>query len=171
MPFGPNRYASTVPYGRAFVMVGGSKAYLDAVLKYDPDQDNWEEMEVTLSVPRAGVAAMISQVVNQTVNITAAATGPAATNQRVVTRSGHFGRRNIKSQVRRFRMETKAAKTLGIIVGCFICCWFPFFTIYLIQAFCSDCGIPELIFSIFFWLGYCNSALNPFIYALLFIHS
>jgi hypothetical protein len=67
-------------------------------------------------------------------------------------------------QVRRFRMETKAAKTLGIIVGCFICCWFPFFTMYLVTAFCADC-IPDLAFSIIFWLGYCNSAINPFIYA------
>ena len=67
-------------------------------------------------------------------------------------------------QVRRFRMETKAAKTLGIIVGCFICCWFPFFTMYLVTAFCHEC-IPDLAFSIIFWLGYCNSAINPFIYA------
>eukprot|EP00095_Tigriopus_kingsejongensis_P010163 maker-scaffold575_size133042-snap-gene-0.31 protein:Tk10163 transcript:maker-scaffold575_size133042-snap-gene-0.31-mRNA-1 annotation:"octopamine receptor" len=76
-----------------------------------------------------------------------------------------FGKRNIKNQVRRFRMETKAAKTLGIIVGCFICCWFPFFTMYLITAFCEDC-FPELAFSIIFWMGYCNSAINPFIYAM-----
>ena len=113
--------------------------------------------------PLTGVAAMINQVVNQTVNITAAATGPQGGVSKPNGR--HFGKRNIKSQVRRFRMETKAAKTLGIIIGCFICCWFPFFTIYLTAAFCSDC-IPELVFDIFFWLGYCNSALNPFIYAM-----
>ena len=113
--------------------------------------------------PLTGVAAMINQVVNQTVNITAVATGPTGVANKPGGR--HFGKRNIKSQVRRFRMETKAAKTLGIIIGCFICCWFPFFTIYLTAAFCSDC-IPELVFDIFFWLGYCNSALNPFIYAM-----
>ncbi|XP_069690261.1 probable G-protein coupled receptor No9 [Periplaneta americana] len=76
-----------------------------------------------------------------------------------------MGKRNIKAQVKRFRMETKAAKTLGIIVGGFIVCWLPFFTMYLVRAFCEDC-IHHLLFSVLFWLGYCNSAINPCIYAL-----
>lgn len=73
--------------------------------------------------------------------------------------------RSIKSQVKRFRMETKAAKTLGIIVGGFVICWLPFFTLYLIRAFCDSC-VPPAVFSVMFWLGYCNSAINPMIYAL-----
>ncbi|CAH1188106.1 unnamed protein product [Phyllotreta striolata] len=79
--------------------------------------------------------------------------------------SKRMGRRNIKAQVKRFRMETKAAKTLAIIVGGFIFCWLPFFTMYLVRAFCQDC-IHPLLFSTLFWLGYCNSAINPLIYAL-----
>lgn len=79
--------------------------------------------------------------------------------------SRKMGKRNIKAQVKKFRMETKAAKTLAIIVGGFIVCWLPFFTMYLIRAFCNDC-IQPLLFSILFWLGYCNSAVNPMIYAL-----
>lgn len=70
-----------------------------------------------------------------------------------------------KGHARKFRREAKAAKTLAIIVGAFIVCWLPFFTIYLIGAFCEDC-VGSLVFSVFFWLGYCNSALNPCIYAL-----
>lgn len=73
--------------------------------------------------------------------------------------------RSIKTQVKRFRMETKAAKTLGIIVGGFVICWLPFFTLYLIRAFCDWC-VPPAVFSVMFWLGYCNSAINPMIYAL-----
>ncbi|XP_043273223.1 octopamine receptor Oamb isoform X2 [Venturia canescens] len=76
-----------------------------------------------------------------------------------------MGKRNIKAQVKRFRMETKAAKTLGIIVGGFVLCWLPFFTMYLVRAFCPNCIHPT-VFSVLFWLGYCNSAINPCIYAL-----
>ncbi|RZF36875.1 hypothetical protein LSTR_LSTR004563 [Laodelphax striatellus] len=87
---------------------------------------------------------------------------PPGSKPKLISR---MGKRNIKAQVKRFRMETKAAKTLGIIVGGFIFCWLPFFTMYLIRAFCIEC-INSVLFSVMFWLGYCNSAINPCIYAL-----
>ncbi|CAH2059717.1 unnamed protein product, partial [Iphiclides podalirius] len=80
-------------------------------------------------------------------------------------RTRRMGKRNIKAQVKRFRMETKAAKTLGIIVGGFVFCWLPFFSVYVVRAFCGGCVTP-IVFSVLFWLGYCNSAINPLIYAL-----
>lgn len=79
-----------------------------------------------------------------------------------VTRRTNTG----KFQARRFHAETKAAKTVGIIVGGFIICWFPFFTAYLVRAFCDDSCIPDILMSVFTWLGYCNSAINPVIYGL-----
>lgn len=72
---------------------------------------------------------------------------------------------SVKGHARKFKREAKAAKTLAIIVGAFIICWFPFFTIYLVGAFCHSC-VSDIVFAVFFWLGYCNSALNPCIYAL-----
>ena len=74
-------------------------------------------------------------------------------------------RKNIKLELQKLNKEKKAAKTVGIIVGCFILCWLPFFTVYLLGAFCQSCT-PPLLFSVFFWLGYCNSAINPCVYAL-----
>ncbi|KAH9524614.1 hypothetical protein Btru_027347 [Bulinus truncatus] len=71
----------------------------------------------------------------------------------------------MKLHMQKFNREKKAAKTLAIIVGAFILCWMPFFTIYLVGAFCDGC-ISPLVFSIAFWLGYCNSAMNPCVYAL-----
>lgn len=91
--------------------------------------------------------------------------GTAFVQQHQSHRNKKIGRRNLKTQVKRFRTETKATKTLAIIVGLFIFCWLPFFTIYIIRAFCQDC-IDPILFSILFWLGYCNSAINPMIYAL-----
>ncbi|BFZ02243.1 hypothetical protein BsWGS_05282 [Bradybaena similaris] len=71
----------------------------------------------------------------------------------------------MKLHMQKFNREKKAAKTLAIIVGAFIVCWMPFFTTYLVGAFCDSCVSP-LLFSVVFWLGYCNSAMNPCVYAL-----
>lgn len=86
-------------------------------------------------------------------------------------RTGHsiFSRshkQKARWHAKRFRTEAKATKTVGIIVGGFILCWLPFFTVYLTMGFCEPC-IPELLFKVFFYLGYCNSALNPIIYGII----
>ncbi|GFS92216.1 octopamine receptor Oamb [Nephila pilipes] len=80
--------------------------------------------------------------------------------------SSKSSKRNARWHAKRFRTEAKATKTVGIIVGGFILCWLPFFTVYLIMGFCEPC-IPELLFKVFFYLGYCNSALNPIIYGII----
>jgi len=60
------------------------------------------------------------------------------------------------------------AKTLGVIMGAFLCCWLPFFTWYIYDALCGELcpETPPVVVSVLFWIGYVNSALNPLIYAL-----
>jgi hypothetical protein len=66
------------------------------------------------------------------------------------------------------RTEARITKTLAIIIGCFVLCWTPFFTAYIIRSQLNDANqISPLLMDIFIWLGYFNSSLNPILYAIL----
>lgn len=77
-------------------------------------------------------------------------------------------RKGLKSTSNAISKDCKATKTLGIIMGAFTACWLPFFILALIKPFCpqpdGSC-IPHWLNSLFLWLGYANSFLNPIIYA------
>jgi hypothetical protein len=59
--------------------------------------------------------------------------------------------------------ERRATIVLGIVMVSFIGCWLPFFAVYP-AALLTGTKVPGVLFGVIFWLGYCNSALNPIIY-------
>lgn len=64
--------------------------------------------------------------------------------------------------------ERRATLILGLIMAAFICSWMPFFTFYVLRAICTVCReyAPQRFEAFVFWMGYCNSAINPIIYTI-----
>jgi len=82
-------------------------------------------------------------------------------NTTIVTKSsGLISRKKID-----IKRERKATKVLGVVMGCFILCWLPFF---IEETICGifHLTINEKIISVLTWLGYLNSLLNPVIYTI-----
>ncbi|CAF1402147.1 unnamed protein product [Rotaria magnacalcarata] len=77
----------------------------------------------------------------------------------------------IKRKLHNLKREKKAFRTLGLILGALLICWLPFFVTLPVVSILKHHGIitaentENTWFKITFWLGYCNSALNPFVYA------
>lgn len=77
----------------------------------------------------------------------------------------------IKRKLHNLKREKKAFRTLGLILSALLICWLPFFvTLPLLSirkrhGMINDDNTENTWFKITFWLGYCNSALNPFVYA------
>ncbi|KAM8842112.1 alpha-2C adrenergic receptor [Synchiropus picturatus] len=80
-------------------------------------------------------------------------------------------RRKRRSTVNRKKVSAAREKrftfVLAVVMGVFVVCWFPFFFSYSLYGVCRKaCQIPETLFKFFFWIGYCNSSLNPVIYTI-----
>jgi hypothetical protein len=73
--------------------------------------------------------------------------------------------RNALKQTTVWNQQEKAFRQLFAIVFGFTCCFLPYFILYMVVAFCEKC-VSERLLTATIWLGYVNSTINPFLYAL-----
>lgn len=70
-----------------------------------------------------------------------------------------------KDRIQRIRKKERQSTLLvTMIILSFVICWGPFFVVYMLRGF--SIIIEGIIFDVFFFFGYCNSAVNPVLYGL-----
>ncbi|XP_022110792.1 octopamine receptor 1-like [Acanthaster planci] len=69
---------------------------------------------------------------------------------------------------REFKRHRKAAVTLSVLVSVFVAMWLPFYVASLLAAICEEC-VSDLAWIVVNYLLWCNSTINPFLYALLVV--
>uniref|UniRef100_UPI0037E9B642 alpha-2B adrenergic receptor n=1 Tax=Semicossyphus pulcher TaxID=241346 RepID=UPI0037E9B642 len=132
----------------------------EGALRDDSKEDKSKSDEKESS-QRKGFRVQVLNLAHRYKNTMATSSGTKLVPEETPTKQGTpISRR--KAMMNR---EKKFTFVLAVVMGVFVICWFPFFFTYSLQAVCPDaCSIPNPLFKFFFWIGYCNSCLNPVIY-------
>ncbi|KAJ4920063.1 hypothetical protein JOQ06_022448 [Pogonophryne albipinna] len=59
----------------------------------------------------------------------------------------------------------KALRTVGVLVGCFLVLWCPFFVACIVHLLCESCQLKGVLENYLWLLGLSNSLINPLVYA------
>jgi len=89
----------------------------------------------------------------------------SSSTERSNSTNQHYQTTNTVKQATIWNQQEKAFRQLFAIVFGFTCCFLPYFILYMVVAFCGSC-VSERVVTATIWLGYVNSTINPFLYAL-----
>ncbi|XP_030846069.1 D(2) dopamine receptor B-like [Strongylocentrotus purpuratus] len=70
---------------------------------------------------------------------------------------------------REYARHLRAAIVLAVLVTVFIACWLPYQIVNVINAICDEC-VSDLVWEIVNNILWCNSFVNPFLYAATNVH-
>ncbi|KAM6975861.1 LOW QUALITY PROTEIN: alpha-2B adrenergic receptor [Tautogolabrus adspersus] len=134
----------------------------EGALQNESKEETSKGDEKTVGAPQSkGFRVQVLNLAHRYKNTMATSSGTKLVPEETPTKQGTpISRR--KAMMNR---EKKFTFVLAVVMGVFVICWFPFFFTYSLQAVCPEtCSIPNPLFKFFFWIGYCNSCLNPVIY-------
>ncbi|XP_006873583.1 PREDICTED: alpha-2B adrenergic receptor [Chrysochloris asiatica] len=135
----------------------------EGVCETSPEEDDEEEECGPQAVPVSPASAGSPPLQQpQGSRVLATLRGQVLLGRGVGAAGGQWWRR--RTQLTR---EKRFTFVLAVVIGVFVLCWFPFFFSYSLGAICPQhCKVPHGLFQFFFWIGYCNSSLNPVIYTI-----
>ncbi|KAM6902250.1 alpha-2B adrenergic receptor [Xenentodon cancila] len=127
-----------------------------------PTVDNVEPSSVTSSQSTEDKIQVLNLACQRKNTMTTSAGTKLASEDDSTTQEIIVSRRKIMA-----KREKRFTFVLAVVMGVFVVCWFPFFLSHSLKAVCpKTCSIPKPLFKFFFWIGYCNSCLNPVIYTI-----